>query len=783
MNKFFRVMDWPLAVKLISVMVLLAVVPLAVTSVINNVNTSNSLREQIGESFAVLAAGSADEVNHVLLENIHLLQTRSIDDDTIEMLEEVNASYSGTREEIESQILDLDEQWRVAKDSNPLIWRVIVDNESVNPIGSELHAFMEQFPQHVEVFATDKYGANVASTGRTSDYYQADEGWWQAAWNNGEGAIYIGDPEYDESAGITAVNIGLPVKNEQGEVVGVIRTTLDVQEIMDVVAEVQVGETGHAKLIDQNGIVLADLHTEHIGEMIPEGLMASSTLTAEGGLVHEPEESDHAHEDGAEAASQDWHEGTDENGNPVIVGHGMAAHSEGIPALEELGWSVLAIIETQEAMAPVSASTLLAIISGFVAVAVAVGLAILLTRGLTVQIRHIMDLFGRIGVGEFDARVEVTSGDELGMMSDSLNAMLDNTLDLIQTREQRDTMQGSVMKLLDEVGGVADGDLTVEAEVTSDITGAIADSFNMMIVQLREIIQDVQDATLEVSSSANEIRATTEHLSQGSEAQAAQISGTSSAIEDMASSIQQVSENAATSAQVGEQALVNAQQGILAVQNTMEGMTRIRDQVQETAKRIKRLGESSQEIGDIVQLIGDIADRTSILALNASIQAAMAGDAGQGFAVVAEEVERLAERSTEATKQIDTLIRTIQNETNEAVAAMESTTNEVVEGSLLAEEAGQALSEIGTVSGRLTELIQSISMASQQQARGSEELAHSMIEIADVTQQTAVGTKQAAVSINTLATLADELRASVSAFKLPGSNGNVPAEEVIDLSN
>jgi twitching motility protein PilJ len=234
---------------------------------------------------------------------------------------------------------------------------------------------------------------------------------------------------------------------------------------------------------------------------------------------------------------------------------------------------------------------------------------------------------------------------------------------------------------------------------------------------------------------------------------------------------------------VGEQALVNAQQGILAVQNTMEGMTRIRDQVQETAKRIKRLGESSQEIGDIVQLIGDIADRTSILALNASIQAAMAGDAGQGFAVVAEEVERLAERSTEATKQIDTLIRTIQNETNEAVAAMESTTNEVVEGSLLAEEAGQALSEIGTVSGRLQELIQSISMASQQQARGSEELAHSMVEIAEVTQQTAVGTKQAAVSINTLATLADELRASVSAFKLPGSNGNVPEEEVIDLSN
>jgi methyl-accepting chemotaxis protein len=594
---------------------------------------------------------------------------------------------------------------------------------------------MEHFPQHAEIFVTDKYGANVASTGRTSDYYQADEGWWQAAWNNGEGAIYVGDPEYDESAGITAVNMAIPVMNKQGEVVGVIRTTLDIQAILDVVAEVQVGETGHAKLIDSNGIVIADPHAEHIGEAIIEGLMPAVFLSTEASPEMEGEVADHEHGLGTEAITN-WHTGVDETGNPVIVGHSAAAHTGGIQAMGELGWTMLTIIESQEALALVTASTRLAFGSGFVAVVVAVGLAVLLTRGLTVQIRHIMDLFGRIGVGEFDARVEVTSGDELGMMSDSLNAMLDNTLDLIQTREQRDTMQGSVMKLLDEVGGVADGDLTVEAEVTSDITGAIADSFNMMIVQLREIIQDVQDATLEVSSSANEIRATTEHLSQGSEAQAAQISGTSSAIEDMASSIQQVSENAATSAQVGEQALVNAQQGILAVQNTMEGMNRIRDQVQETAKRIKRLGESSQEIGDIVQLIGDIADRTSILALklNASIQAAMAGDAGQGFAVVAEEVERLAERSTEATKQIDTLIRTIQNETNEAVAAMESTTNEVVEGSLLAEEAGQALSEIGTVSGRLTELIQSISMASQQQARGSEELAHSMVEIADVTQ-------------------------------------------------
>jgi twitching motility protein PilJ len=356
-------------------------------------------------------------------------------------------------------------------------------------------------------------------------------------------------------------------------------------------------------------------------------------------------------------------------------------------------------------------------------------------------------------------------------MAASLNAMLDNTLALLQTREERDEMQTSIMRLLDEVSDVAEGDLTQEAEVSADMTGAIADAFNYMIQQLRDIISNVQESTLVVSSSAGEVQTTAEQLAQGSETQATQITEASNAISEMSVSIQQVSENATRSASVAEQALDNARRGNEAVQDTTEGMNRIRERVQETSKRIKRLGERSQEIGEIVQLIDDIADRTSILALNASIQAAMAGEAGRGFAVVAEEVERLAERSTEATKQIAALVRSIQSETNEAVAAMESATQEVVSGSTLASEAGQALEEIEEVSNQLAELIQSISLSAKQQARGSEELASSMSSIAGVTQQTAVGTKQAAVSINELAVLADNLRASVSTFKLPNGNG------------
>ena len=343
------------------------------------------------------------------------------------------------------------------------------------------------------------------------------------------------------------------------------------------------------------------------------------------------------------------------------------------------------------------------------------------------------------------------------------------TLTLIQSSDEKEAIQRSIMKLLNEVSGVADGDLTKDAEVSADMTGAIADSFNYMIEQLRGIIGNVQHATLQVSSAANQIHTSADGLVKGSESQAEQIVRTSAAIDEMATSIQQVSDNAALSSTVAQQALTTARQGNAAVRNTIDGMGRIREQAQETAKRIKRLGETSQEIGQIVQLIDDIADRTSILALNASIQAAAAGDAGRGFGVVAEEVERLAVRSTEATKKIAALVKAIQGETGEAVAAMEKSIQEVVGGSKVANQAGDSLQEIETVSMRLADLIQQISLAAKQQARGSEALARSMTDISQITRQTATGTKQAANSVDSLAKLAEELRHSVSTFRLPDS--------------
>lgn len=335
------------------------------------------------------------------------------------------------------------------------------------------------------------------------------------------------------------------------------------------------------------------------------------------------------------------------------------------------------------------------------------------------------------------------------------------------TAETNERNQSAILRLLDELADLADGDLTTTATVTEDFTGAIADSINYTIDQLRILVSRINETSGRVVTSSSETQQTALHLAEASEHQAQEIAGASAAVNEMAVTIDQVSANAAESAGVAERSVSIASNGAKVVQNTIRGMDTIREQIQETSKRIKRLGESSQEIGDIVSLINDIADQTNILALNAAIQASMAGDAGRGFAVVADEVQRLAERSATATKQIEALVKTIQNDTNDAVISMEQTTAEVVRGARLAQDAGVALEEIETVSANLAELIQNISNAARQQASSAGHISNTMNVIQEITSQTSAGTSATAKSIGTLAEMAVDLRDSVAGFKLP----------------
>jgi twitching motility protein PilJ len=338
---------------------------------------------------------------------------------------------------------------------------------------------------------------------------------------------------------------------------------------------------------------------------------------------------------------------------------------------------------------------------------------------------------------------------------------------LAETAETNRRNQDAIMRLLDEIGDLASGDLTAQATVTEDITGAIADAINYAIDALRRLVSTINETTVQVSSAAQETQATAMHLAEASDHQAEQITAASAAINEMAISIEHVSANSLESSNVAHKSVDIAKKGAQAVQDTIHGMDEIREQIQETSKRIKRLGESSQEIGDMVELINDIADQTNILALNAAIQAAMAGESGRGFAVVADEVQRLAEKSTDATKQIEALVKTIQSDTKEAVASMEQSTAGVVKGAQLALRAGESLEEIENVSAHLADLTQSITESAQQQATAAASISDSMNVIQEVTTQTSAGTNETSASIGNLAELANELRKSVSGFKLP----------------
>jgi twitching motility protein PilJ len=339
----------------------------------------------------------------------------------------------------------------------------------------------------------------------------------------------------------------------------------------------------------------------------------------------------------------------------------------------------------------------------------------------------------------------------------------------IEHTRQNERNQQAILRLLDELGSLADGDLTVQATVTEDITGAIADSINYAIEALRGLVTTINLTAIKLDAAAKQTHATATHMAGASETQLRQAGDATESTARMAASIEAVSGDAERAADVARHSVDVAHKGGAAVRRTIEGMNAIRETIQDTSKRIKRLGESSQEIGNIIEIINDIAEQTNILALNASIQASMAGEAGRGFAVVADEVQRLSERAANSTRQIEVLVKTIQSDTNEAVVSMERSTTDVVGGALLAENAGAALDEIESVSNQIATLVQNISRSARDQATAAADITRNMNVLREVSEQTADATGATSQSISKLAEMSTQLRNSVAGFRLPES--------------
>lgn len=354
---------------------------------------------------------------------------------------------------------------------------------------------------------------------------------------------------------------------------------------------------------------------------------------------------------------------------------------------------------------------------------------------------------------------------------------------LADSKDQNDKNQRAILRLLDEMGNLADGDLSIHTTVTEDITGAIADSVNYSIDALRDLVGTINKTAVQVSSAVRKTQGTTSRLEQESASQAREIIGAGNTITEISKSMSKVSEKAADSAAVARKSVNIAHQGGETVRQAIVGMETIRGQIQETSKRIKRLGESSQEIGDIVNLITEISDQTNILALNAAIQASMAGEAGRGFAVVADEVQRLAERTGDATKQIEALVKTIQADTNEATASMEQSTSNVVKGAQLTENAGSALDKIEQVSMNLAQRILEISDATKAQASESVKITQTMDVIQQITMKTSQESGQASESIGVLSDMVKAMHKSVAGFKLPGIGpADTSVHDITELS-
>ena len=528
------------------------------------------------------------------------------------------------------------------------------------------------------------------------------------------------------------------------------------------------GYSGETYAVGSDNLMRNDSRFVHDDEKNGEGLLTTGTITKPTTIIN-PEL---VVTTKASLDAQNGNSGTqiiaDYRGFDVLSSWSPVTLHPGSEGVEPTTWALMSEIDLLEVDAPLTITDMVMGSIWLILPVLALGIALVyfVARQITNQANSINDMLGSIGIGMFDSRAEKITNDELGDVAVSLNAMCDTTLSLIQSNDEREEIQNSIENLIGEMENIAAGDLTIDAEVKDDITGSIAGTVNSMTEQLKGLVSRVQTATAQVTTSAGTIADVSTQLSQESDAQATEIGTASERVLSITEQIQLVAEQSEGSATVAKQARETATRGLEAVSNTVEGMDRIRDQVQATSKRIKRLGESSQEIGEIVQLISDIADRTSILALNASIQASMAGDAGQGFAVVAEEVERLAERSTDATKQISTLIKAIQTETSEAIADMEESTREVVEGSELATQAGQTLTEIDNVSQQLEYLISEVSSSATEQANAATEIATTMTRISETTKQSAEKSRSATQSVGQLSGLANQLRESVAQFKV-----------------